>query len=177
MITSTKFGNGHHGALGYIQITTGPNKGKLLHRLIWEEWYGKPVPNGYDIHHLNGNKSDNRIQNLQCVEHLAHMKSHNKGRTFSEETRKKLSESKTGEKNHNYGKHLSEETKRNISKSKNTTGFLFVTKDKSRSCKQGFFWKYQYRDANGKQKSIVSVDIKKLEQKVKAQGLPWGVFQ
>ncbi|WMU08104.1 putative intron-associated endonuclease 1 [Clostridium phage vB_CtyS-FA67] len=41
-----------------------------------------------------------------------------KGRQFSEETKKKLSESKKGEKNPNYGKHLSEETKKKISGSK-----------------------------------------------------------
>ena len=37
-----------------------------------------------------------------------------KGRVFSEEHRRRLSEAEKGEKNHNYGKHLSEETKQKI---------------------------------------------------------------
>jgi hypothetical protein len=38
--------------------------------------------------------------------------------------------------------------------------------------KQGFFWRYRYYE-DGKQKSINSVDIKKLEEKVKMKGLLW----
>ena len=47
-----------------------------MHRLVWEDWYGKPVPNGCEIHHLNGDKLDNRIQNLQCVTKKNHRKYH-----------------------------------------------------------------------------------------------------
>lgn len=38
-----------------------------------------------------------------------------KGKTISQETRKRMSESRMGEKNHNYGKHLSKITKQKIS--------------------------------------------------------------
>lgn len=41
------------------------------HRLIWEQING-PIPQGWEIHHLNGVKDDNRIENLQalpCREH------------------------------------------------------------------------------------------------------------
>ena len=41
-----------------------------------------------------------------------------KDRTHTEESRKKIGKSMTGEKNHNYGKLSSKETKRKISKSK-----------------------------------------------------------
>ena len=54
----TKFGNGHQRTDGYIQITSGPNKGKLLHRLIYEECFG-PIPRGYSIHHAEGDKTNN----------------------------------------------------------------------------------------------------------------------
>lgn len=40
---------------------------------------------------------------------------YNVGRKASAETKRKLSESRTGDKNHNYGKHLSSETKRKLS--------------------------------------------------------------
>ena len=62
----TKFGNAKISNKGYYIITSGKegNHNKMLHRLIWEDWYDKPVPEGYVIHHLNHNKVDNRIQNL-----------------------------------------------------------------------------------------------------------------
>ena len=59
------------------------------------------------------------------------------------------------------------------SKSKNTSGFYRVFKHKDSSCKQGFIWSYQYYDENKKRKAIKSVDIKKLEQRVKKKGLHW----
>lgn len=65
-----------------------------------------------------------------------------------------------------------EETKEKISIANNTSGYLNVSKTKSISCKQGFTWKYSYTE-NNKLKQISSVDIKKLEEKVKAKGLKW----
>ena len=47
----------------------------------------------------------------------------------SEELKRKLSESMTGEKNPMYGKHFSEETRNRISKSKNVYGILQYSKD------------------------------------------------
>jgi hypothetical protein len=44
---------------------------------------------------------------------------------------------------------------------------------KSSRCKQGFTWVYQYQDDNGKQKGVSSIDLKKLEAKVKEMGLAW----
>jgi len=37
------------------------------HRLVWEQEHGKPVPEGYVIHHLNGIKTDNRPCNLVAI--------------------------------------------------------------------------------------------------------------
>jgi len=50
-----------------------------LHRLIWEEHYGK-IPKGYIVHHINGNKHDNRIENLTCISHKEHNMIHAKDR-------------------------------------------------------------------------------------------------
>ncbi len=36
------------------------------HRHIWRQLKGE-IPDGYEIDHINGNKHDNRIENLQCI--------------------------------------------------------------------------------------------------------------
>jgi len=39
----------------------------MEHIYIWEQANGKPVPEGWVIHHLNGIKDDNRISNLVAL--------------------------------------------------------------------------------------------------------------
>ena len=43
-------------------------KGKswVQHRYVWEQHNG-PIPDGMQIHHINGIKNDNRIENLALV--------------------------------------------------------------------------------------------------------------
>jgi hypothetical protein len=60
-------------------IETNPNTRYKNHRKVWEEIYGK-VPNGCCIHHINGNKHDNRIDNLVCLTYSQHNKIHSKNR-------------------------------------------------------------------------------------------------
>lgn len=107
----TKYGNAKIQKDGYYMITSGKegNHGKLLHRLIWEDWYKKPVPDGYVIHHINGNKTDNRIQNLQCVSKEAHTRFHHKGRNYSDEFKRQRSMQYKGKGNPMYGKKRSRE--------------------------------------------------------------------
>ena len=71
----TKYGNGHQRTDGYIQITSGPYKGKLLHRLIYEEVYGS-IPKGYAIHHIDGDKTNNNPGNLMLLSKSNHHKLH-----------------------------------------------------------------------------------------------------
>lgn len=49
---------------GYYALTT--NDRCLMHRYVWEKERNK-IPIGYDIHHINGLKYDNRIENLECL--------------------------------------------------------------------------------------------------------------
>lgn len=139
---------------GYYRITSSKegNYKKHLHILVWEDHYSKPVPEGYDIHHVNGLKTDNRIQNLQCVEHSKHVSFHMKDKKFSEEHKKKLSE--------------------NHSKIKNTTGYYRVSKQTSKTAKQGFTWIYRYYE-NGKRNCISNINLDGLEKEVKKRGLEW----
>lgn len=41
------------------------------HRLIWEKYHGA-IPQGWVIHHLNGIKTDNRIENLAAMPRKQH---------------------------------------------------------------------------------------------------------
>lgn len=90
----TKFGNVKLNSKNYYVVTSGKegNNGKFLHRLIWEDFYGCEMPEGYVIHHKNGNKLDNCILNLQLMKKDEHSRLHRLGNTHSMETRRKLSE-------------------------------------------------------------------------------------
>lgn len=143
-VLNTKFGRAKIYNGYYIIISRKDgNHGKRLHRLIFEDFYG-PIPDRCDIHHKDGDKLNNCIMNLQILTHSQHKYLHK----------------------------ISAETCEKISRAQNTTGYYRVRKHKDSSCKQGFIWEYQYYD-NGKRKSIKRIDIDKLEQKVKDQGLPW----
>lgn len=48
---------------------------KYLHRIVWEENFGK-IPSGLIVHHKNGDKTDNRIKNLEIVSRAEHNKLH-----------------------------------------------------------------------------------------------------
>jgi hypothetical protein len=57
------------------------SKGYVLeHILIFEKAAGISVPEGCCVHHINGNKSDNRIENLCMMTHSSHTAMHNKKR-------------------------------------------------------------------------------------------------
>lgn len=40
--------------------------------LVWEQYHGKPLPNGWCIHHLNGIHHDNRPSNLEAMPNRKH---------------------------------------------------------------------------------------------------------
>lgn len=62
---------------------------KRLHRYVWEKHHGE-IPKGYDIHHVDKDKSNNEISNLQLISRKDHMKLH--GEMLTEEERQSLRE-------------------------------------------------------------------------------------
>ena len=173
---TTKFGTAKINNGGYWMITSAKegNNGKRLHRLIFEDYHKCTLLPWAVIHHRDGNKLNNRYSNLELISRGEHNISHKLNIKHSDETKQKISEN-----NARYwkGKSLSDETKQKMSESKNTSGYLNVSKRKNNRCKQGFTWCYRYYAENDKRKVISSVDIEKLEAKVKAKGLPWRKFE
>lgn len=48
----------------------------MEHRYVVEKALGIVLPKMFDVHHLNGDKQDNRLDNLAIVTHSAHTKIH-----------------------------------------------------------------------------------------------------
>lgn len=46
-----------------------------LHRKIWEDTFGE-IPLEYHIHHKNGDTTDNRLENLECIHKSKHHSIH-----------------------------------------------------------------------------------------------------
>jgi hypothetical protein len=81
---------------GYLAAKLN-RKTYYVHRLIWTICNGS-IPEGFDIDHINGNRSDNRIENLRLVttqgnnQNLQSSKAHSKtkllGACFHKATKK-----------------------------------------------------------------------------------------
>lgn len=149
----TKFGNAKINTSGHYQITSRNegNHGELLHRLVFEDYHNCKLDSNDVIHHIDNDPTNNHPANLICMSRKAHTLIHHQGCKRSDDT------------------------KRNISKVQNTSGLFRVYKVMDDRYKQGFRWVYQYY-VDGKKKFIKSVDLNKLESKVKDKNLPWEVI-
>src|SRR3990167_7766325 len=58
-----------------VQGNKRSNFRKSLHRRIWEEEHST-IPKGYHIHHIDGNKFNNSLTNLQLISASEHIKHH-----------------------------------------------------------------------------------------------------
>lgn len=61
----------YNNGTGYYQVKLRKNKlrfNRYVHRIIWETFKGN-IPDGYEINHINHDKSDNSLSNLELVTH------------------------------------------------------------------------------------------------------------
>ncbi len=93
-------------------------KGVPIHRIMMYTFYGYRNGKQWAIHHLDENKLNNSLNNLVYLTRLEHIKLHKKGN-----------------KNKFYGKHHTEETKRKISETL-TGQFWFNDGVKNYRCKE-----------------------------------------
>ena len=90
-------GKGVKGTLnksGYRVFNVGSNhEREYEHRLVWKNHFGE-IPKGFQIHHKDGNKLNNSIENLELVPFKEHQRIHalkqglGKGRIGIEPTNK-----------------------------------------------------------------------------------------
>lgn len=147
LVLKTKWGRAKINKGGYYVITSGKegNNMKLLHRLIWEEYYG-PIPEGFDVHHKDENTANNDISNLELISHPKHASHHKKDKPLSEEHCQKISESMKDNKN-------------------GFNPYITIRKAKRKTCKQGFIWIAE--PFNHERKKILSsVNLEKCIEKV-----------
>jgi hypothetical protein len=87
-----------------------------LHRAIMEKILGRTLLPNEVVHHVNGNRYDNRPENLEVMDVSEHSRLENLGRKCSDETRAKVSKSLMGNQRRSGIPHT-QETKDQIGKS------------------------------------------------------------
>lgn len=63
------------GSKGYLMIWVN-GRNKLLHEQIWEMDNNCKKPNNFFIHHKDGNRQNNLIENLEIVSNQTHKRIH-----------------------------------------------------------------------------------------------------
>lgn len=69
---------------GYYRATDGDRE--LLHRVVWMKERG-PIPDGWDVHHIDHDKTNNLIDNLHCLSKADHTRLHAAGGVMPNDSR------------------------------------------------------------------------------------------
>lgn len=58
-------GTGHVNKHGYIHVNNKDGKRKFQHRIVMEQHLSRELLSNETVHHINGDRADNRIENLE----------------------------------------------------------------------------------------------------------------
>ena len=150
----TEWGNAKINSDGYLHITSKKEgyHHQKLHRLIWEKHNG-PIPKNHVIHHIDGDKLNNDINNLQCMEFGEHSTYHNYINGFGQYG----------------GLKPAIDTKLKMSINQNTSGYFRVV---IRRRGNWDYYEYHYYE-DGKRKTITRKTIEILKEEVLKRNLEW----
>jgi len=62
---------------GYYGLTNDDRR--LIHRDVWMFYNKKDIPKNFDIHHIDRNKTNNKINNLELISHAEHSRKYSTG--------------------------------------------------------------------------------------------------
>ncbi|ELH8509758.1 HNH endonuclease [Salmonella enterica] len=103
----------HVNTCGYHQLSAtaaGRRHRPMAHRVAWILHHGKPIPDGMQVDHINGIRTDNRIENLRLVTHTEnqHNQRKAKGYTWNTQCRKWRAQIRVGGKHKTLGLYATE---------------------------------------------------------------------
>ena len=56
----------------------GKRKTVNIHQIVWESFHQMKIPSGYHVDHINGNREENQLTNLQLLSMADHILKHTK---------------------------------------------------------------------------------------------------